>query len=139
MFTWEVGTFGIMVLGVKMPLFRWKIFFLFDPKAKGMKKCTILVGSAEIKNNARIAALLEELNSVNLQKRDRARELDERLVNTSKKAVKARQNIMSIKERESARYNRKIDKLNSTIGYWRETSPAYSFKFERIIQDISIL
>jgi hypothetical protein len=101
-------------------------------KAKGMQKCTILVGSTEIKNNVHIKKLLHEAESLNLKKRDRIRVLDERVVNTGKKAIKTRQNIKDIKNRELLRFQKKIDKLNDTIQYWKTTSPAYSFKFERI-------
>tara|TARA_Y100001973_G_C5201930_1_gene338500 strand:+ start:1675 stop:2451 length:777 start_codon:yes stop_codon:yes gene_type:complete len=101
-------------------------------KAKGMKKCSVLVGSAEIKNELRIAKLLSEVESTDRKKRERLRVLEERLVNTNRNAKKKREKILSIKMRENQRFEKKIKKIKETIKYWESTSPAYSFKFERI-------
>ena len=46
-------------------------------KALGMKKCEVLIGDAEIKNNIRIQSLRDDIVYVDVAQRDRLRELDE--------------------------------------------------------------
>ena len=101
-------------------------------KARGMQKCTVLVGSVTTKNEFELKKIKFKLNETQSKKSTRVRELQNRLKNAKKMTPKKTKMITGILERESARFDKKINKLTKRAKYWCNEGPKFRFHLEQI-------
>lgn len=106
-------------------------------KYKAMKKVEVLHGSYEIKNDVNISKLKQKKEKVLSQKLTRITMLYERINDCSEKAVKKKESILGILERETDRFSRKIKKIDSLIKLWEDKENVYKFILEPISLDSS--
>jgi hypothetical protein len=56
--------------------------------------------------------------------------LSYRISDCSKRAVKKRENLISIMERETERYQKRIKKLSDKKDFWKSTTSQFTFVLE---------
>ena len=111
-------------------------FFIPAPGAKGksrmrkntaMKKCHVLWGGVEIKNEIEILKINQALNKANKEMRSRLEEISMRINNCSKRALKRHMFLKSLYRKEKKRYNKQLLNLSNRMLYWKNLDNAYSF------------
>jgi hypothetical protein len=101
-------------------------------KAKGMEKCTVLVGSVSTKNEIELKKIKFKLNETQEKKSLRIRALRNRLNSVKKMTPKKTKAVTGILERETARFDKKISKLTKRARYWCNEGPKFRFHLEQI-------
>lgn len=98
-------------------------------KHRGMKKCSVLVGSVEDRREKYIRRYRYELGTVDTQRLKRIAELERRM--TSEAPYKAKKTRSTI-AREHLRFLKKEAHLESKIRAWTEKSGSYTVNLENI-------
>jgi len=106
-------------------------------KYEAMKKVEVLHGSYEIKNDTNIAKLKAKKDKAIRAKLVRITGLYDRIENCSERAIKKKENLLGILNRETDRFAKKIKKIDSLITLWENKTKSYRFILEPINLDSS--
>ena len=99
-------------------------------KVSAMKKCQVLWGDVKCRNDEMIISLDRKISKSVLDMDKRVINLSYRISDCSKRAVKKRENLISIMERETERYQKRIKKLSDKKDFWKSTTSQFTFVLE---------
>jgi len=99
-------------------------------KDKAMERCRVLWGEALCRNQEMIASIENKIKESVGDMDSRVLEISARISACSDRAVKKRQRLVKMLNRETARYEKKIKKLTSKKSYWQSVPPQYTFNLE---------
>ena len=101
-------------------------------KEMAMLKCQILWGDVTCRNTQMIDTISSKISKTLEEMESRILELSNRISSCSDRAVKKRENLLSIMDREIARYQKKISSLNKKQDYWKDTPSQFTFNLKPI-------
>lgn len=99
-------------------------------KHKGMKKCTILYGSATNNNDIELKKLSDLQVEENINHMEKTSRYFSKLSDCS--TAKQREKYAGIMEREIIRHDKKLEKLNKRANYWHDIPTKYSFNLQEV-------
>jgi hypothetical protein len=101
-------------------------------KAKGMEKCTVLLGSVSTKNEIELKKIKFKLSETQEKKALRIRGLQNRLKSVKKMTPKKTRVVTGILKRETIRFDKQISKLTKRARYWCNEGPKFRFHLAQI-------
>jgi len=99
-------------------------------KEKAMKRCRVLWGSALCRNHSMIDSIEKKIRKSVSDLDIRVLEISGRISACSDRAVKKKQNLIRMLDRETSRYEKKIKKLSKKRDYWKTITPQFTFNLE---------
>ena len=99
-------------------------------KDKAMEHCSVLWGAALCRNQEMIASIEKQIKESITALESRVLEISMRISACSDRAVKKRQRLVKMLNRETERYEKKIKKLTGKKDYWKSIPPQYAFNLE---------
>tara|TARA_R110001583_G_scaffold12088_3_gene53835 strand:- start:1682 stop:2470 length:789 start_codon:yes stop_codon:yes gene_type:complete len=97
-------------------------------KASAMKKCKVLWGSVELKNDREISKLQRKILENNLEKHKKINKVMKKILQDKKNMNKA----VGILDRERVRFDKKSTKLREKISYWENATHSFSIRLAEL-------
>jgi len=99
-------------------------------KEKAMKKCHVLHGKVESKNEKHVSNYMSRLLEESIRNQKKTNSLRKRIVKSS--TEKKIESIERMLQNESKRFERKKDKISDKIKYWNNSTQQYHITLEPI-------
>ena len=98
-------------------------------KALAMEKCEVLWGDANCRNDKFLTGLRYERDKLTQEMQEVLTRLDASVNAAVKGNVTSQQSekLLSLRDRETDRYSKKLTKLNDRIEHWKETEQQWAF------------
>jgi hypothetical protein len=101
-------------------------------KSTCLNNCNLVFGFVSVNNEIHLESLEEKYSSVKAKSDAREREIKRKIAQCTAKAIKKRENLSSLLEREMSRYQSRLEKINNKISYWKSTPEKYTISLEPI-------
>jgi len=99
-------------------------------KERAIKRCHILWGGVVCRNDSMADNINQKIVKAVSSMEDRVLDISSRIAMCSDRAVKKRENLVAMLDRETDRYQKKIKKLVDKRIFWKETPSQFTFILE---------